>query len=175
MKKILLFIAPVILIMLAFRPIKSITVSGTVSDETGSPLPGVSIQVKGSRTGVSTSSSGSYKIVVPNSNDVLVFSGVDLETKEEKIAGRTKINVTLKRIVVVGTEVVVTAIGQNRQPKVLGYATSKISPSYLSQGVPVRGDMNSYYYPDKDESREEFDREGYDHITENKFLKVSDK
>lgn len=174
MKKILLFIAPLLLIMLAFRPVKSLTVSGTVTDETGSPIPGVSILVKGTRTGVSTSNSGTYKIIVPNSNDVLVFSGAGLETKEEKIAGRTKINITLKHITVAGTEVVVTTLGQNHQPKVLTYGTHSTPLAGKVSGVYLRGDMNSYYYGTKDELREDFNREGYDNITENKFLKVSD-
>ena len=190
MKKILLFIAPVILIMLAFRPVKSITVSGTVTDETGSSIPGVSIQVKGTRTGVSTSGSGAYKIVVPNSNDVLVFSGAGLETKEERIAGRTVINVSLKRLVITGTEVVVTALGQKRQPKELGYSVSKVKAGGLSQSypVPIQNGLagtvsglnvtNSQGYGRKDIDGDgvldEFEREGYDHITENKFLKVSE-
>ncbi len=76
---------PVVLIMLAFRPVKSITVSGTITDETGTPLPGVTVVIKGTRTGVSADHNGSYKIVVPNANGTLVFSGAGVETKEEKI------------------------------------------------------------------------------------------
>jgi Ca-activated chloride channel homolog len=170
MKKILLFIAPVLLIMLAFRPVKSLTVSGIVSDETGSPLPGVSISVKGTRTGVSTSSNGTYKIIVPNSNDVLVFSGAGLITKEEKIAGRSIINVTLKLNIAATTEVVVTAVGQKRQNITLRGMNSPVSGTI--SGLKISGDMNGYY--NIDERRDDFNREGYDHITENKFLKVSD-
>ncbi len=177
MKKIFLFLVPVLMIMLAFRPVKSFTVSGVVTDQTGAPLPGVSVFVKGTRTGVSTSTGGDYKIVVPGSNDILVFSGAGFETKEERIAGRSKINISLKTIVVTSTEVVVTAIGQTRQPKQLAYSTNKAYPgpiSGYSPGLVVKGDMSNYYYRDREESMQEFDREGYDNITENKFLKVSD-
>jgi Ca-activated chloride channel family protein len=176
MKKILLLIAPVLLIVLAFRPVRSLTVTGKISDETGSPLPGVSIQVKGTRTGVSASNDGTYRITVPNSNDVLVFSGAGVEPKEEKIAGRSIVNVTLKRIVIIGTEVVVTAMGQTRQPKYLAYPTTVYDKAIAGrvQGLNVRGDMGTYYYSTKDELKEDFNREGYDNITENKFLKVSD-
>jgi Ca-activated chloride channel family protein len=170
MKKILLFIAPVLLIMLAFRPVRSLTVSGIVSDETGSPLPGVSISVKGTRTGVSTSSNGTYKIIVANSNDVLVFSGAGLITKEEKIAGRSIINITLKLNIATSTEVVVTAVGQKRQNLTLRGMNSPVSGTI--SGLKISGDMNGYY--GIDERRDDFNREGYDHITENKFLKVSD-
>lgn len=175
MKKIILLIAPVILIMLAFRPVKSLTVSGTVTDETGTPLPGVSVQVKGTTTGASTSNKGDYRITYSNYNAVLVFSGAGFETKEEKIAGRSIVNITLKHSIMLGTEVVVTAAGQSRQAKSLGYSTVHGNGlAGKAPGVQVQGDMNSYYRTSKDELHEDFEREGYDNITENKFLKVSD-
>ncbi|MBI5858545.1 MAG: von Willebrand factor type A domain-containing protein [Sphingobacteriales bacterium] len=181
MKRILLLIAPVLLIMLAFRPVKSFTVSGIVSDETGSPLPGVSIFVKGTRTGVASAHDGTYKITVPNSNSVLVFSGAGLEMKEEKIGGRTTINVTIKRVVLTGTEVVVTAYGQKRQAKELGYSIAKVKSADLSQGY-YSGIQNGLsgkvagvkIDSDGDGVYDEFEREGYDNIVENKFLKVTD-
>jgi hypothetical protein len=91
-----------------------------------------------------------------------------LETKEERIAGRTVVNVTVKRVVVAGTEVVVTSLGQSRQACNC-YSTN----GYVSSPVSREGDMGSYYYKSKDELTEDFNREGYDHIVENKFLKVS--
>lgn len=172
MKRILLLIAPALLILLAFRPVKSFTVSGIVSDETGSPLPGVSIFVKGTRTGVSSATDGTYKITVPNSNSVLVFSGAGLETKEEKIAGRTSINVTIKRVVITGTEVVVTALGVKKQRKELAYSIAPLSGKVA--GINVQGDMSSYYYTKDEGGLIDFNREGYDNIAENKFLKVTD-
>lgn len=171
MKRILLLIAPALLIMLAFRPVKSFTVSGIVSDETGVPLPGVSIFVKGTRTGVSASYDGSYKITVPNSNSVLVYSGAGLETKEEKVGGRTIINVTIKRMVLTGTEVVVTALGIKKQRKELSYNVAPLAGKVA--GVNIQGDMGNYYTKDE-EGLIDYNREGYDHIVENKFLKVTD-
>lgn len=172
MKRILLLIAPALIILLAFRSVKSFTVSGIVSDETGSPLPGVSIFVKGTRTGVSSATDGTYKITVPNSNSVLVFSGAGLETKEEKIGGRTTINVTIKRVVITGTEVVVTALGVKKQRKELAYSIAPLSGKVA--GVNIQGDMSNYYYTKDEEGLIDFNREGYDNISENKFLKVTD-
>lgn len=176
MKRILILIAPLILIMLAFRPVRTITVSGVVTDEKGSSIPGVSIMVKGTRTGVSSDNTGQYRITVSNANDILVFSGAGLETHEERIAGRKTINVTLKIIVAAGTEVVVTALGVQRQPKELGYSVQKVQSSTLAgkvSGVQVSGDMNSYFGI-RDTDEEGLSREGYDNISENKFLKVKD-
>jgi Ca-activated chloride channel family protein len=126
---------------------------------------------------VSSSNNGDYKITVPNSNGVLIFSGAGLETKEERIAGRTIINVAIKRILIVGTEVVVTAMGQSRQAKQLNYSANATFSSPVSGSVSylnISGDMKSYYYNSNDELKDDFNREGYDNIAENKFLKVAD-
>ena len=62
MRKIFLLIAPVLLIMLAFRPVKTLTVSGTVVDESGNPIPGASVSVKGTKNATATNSKGSYTL-----------------------------------------------------------------------------------------------------------------
>jgi len=176
MKKIFLMVAPLILMMLAFRPVRTITVSGTITDETGTPLPGVTVVVKGTRTGVSADNNGAYRIIVPNANGTLIFSGAGLEPKEEKINGRAVINVSLKRITITGIEVVVTALGQTRQAKELGYTTKSL-PSGLTgrvSGINVTNGNGYYVDSDGDGVNDEFEREGYDNISENKFLKVSD-
>ncbi|MBL7749703.1 MAG: von Willebrand factor type A domain-containing protein [Chitinophagaceae bacterium] len=166
---------PLVLILLAFRPVQSITVTGIVTDEKGSPLPGVSIQVKGTRAGTSAASDGTYHITVSNSNDVLVFSGPGFTSHEEKVKGRTVINVSLKQNVLMGTEVVVTAIGYGRKVKDVGYINQGYYNAPLSRtvgGEPLKGDINGYF--DIDEEKPDFNREGYDKITENKFLKATD-
>ena len=180
MKRILVLITPIILVLLAFRPVTSITVTGIITDETGSTLPGVSVMIKGTNLGTSSQTDGSYKIVVANVNSKLIFSGAGLETQEIKISGRSKINVTLKRVVMSGTEVVVTALGQTRQDKELGYSASKVKAAELTQGKyaqtynglsgRVPGVQISGGYHDR--FTEDFNTEGYDHIVENKFLKV---
>jgi len=172
MKRILFMTLPVILVLLAFRPVKSITVSGTVTDESGNPQPGISVTVKGTTTGFSTRTDGTYRITAPSSKDILVFSGVGFLSKEERIAGRTKINVTLKKAVITGTEVVVTGLGVSRQPKVLGYSTTAPAQKMLYDRASGNT-ISPHGYVDAD-SYDDFNTEGYDHITENKFLKVKD-
>ncbi|MEO6611746.1 MAG: von Willebrand factor type A domain-containing protein [Chitinophagaceae bacterium] len=172
MKRILILLVPALILLLAFRSARSFTVTGIVSDETGSPLPGVSVHIKGTRTGVAADNSGVYKILVTNASDILVFSGAGLEQTEVKVNGRTQVNVSLKRTVIAGTEVVVTAIGIKRRKNEMGYSISQ-PLSGKTAGVNVRGDISTYYR-DADGEDEEFDREGYDNINENKFLRVSD-
>jgi len=174
MKRILILLVPVLLILLAFRPVRSFTVTGTITDETGSPVPGVTVRLKGTTTGAAADDKGAYKILVVHSTDILVFSGVGFETIEEKINGRTKIDVVLKRTVTTGTEVVVTALGIKRQSKELGYSISQPLAGKVP-GLNVQGDISSYYRTDKvGEDEEGFDREGYDNINENKFLRVKE-
>jgi Ca-activated chloride channel family protein len=95
MKRILLLIAPVVLLVLAFRPVNSHSVTGTVTDEKGSPIQNVSVRVKGMVTGTSTKSDGTFIIVMSRSTGTLIFSAVNYETKEVKINGEATISVTL--------------------------------------------------------------------------------
>ncbi len=194
MKKILLMIAPVIVFMLAFRPVDSFTVSGTVTDETGAAVQGASVQIKGSTTGVVTDQYGKYKINVADSKSTLLFTGVGFEPTEVKIKGRTVVNVTLKKAAATGEEVVV--IGYEVK-KVDDGSSYKTEPDLLrglqgrvpgleittASGAPgsgariqIRGTSSLYENKNgyNDMLAPDFNREGYDHITENKFLKVAD-
>lgn len=69
-------------------------VAGTVVDEQGEPLIGVSVIVKNTTSGTFTDMDGKYSIQVPT-NAILEFKFMGLETKEEPVNGRTQINVTL--------------------------------------------------------------------------------
>lgn len=89
--------------------VKDITVTGTVTSETGTPLRGASISVKG-RNGTSTNASGQYSISVPE-NAVLSVSYVGYETQSVSVGGRTVVNVILKSATVTGDQVVVIGYG----------------------------------------------------------------
>jgi len=108
-------------------------VKGTVTDaKDGTPLPGVSIVVKGTLTGTVTDIYGKYVLTVPAGYNDLIFSFVGMLTKEEKIDGRAVINITLEDDVVGLNEVVVTALGVTREKKSLGYATQEVSGSEIN-------------------------------------------
>jgi Ca-activated chloride channel homolog len=163
MKRVILALAPILLFLLAFRPGNMHEVTGIVTDENGSPLPGASVQLKNNpRVGVAVDNSGKYRIIVPDKNGVLVFSGAGLETLELPINGQSVVNAPLRRIVTTGTEVVVTAYGQVRHKKELGYHVTRVKGDEIDgrDGTPV--------------DKEEWDREGYDHIKENRFLDVKE-
>jgi len=107
------------------------TVSGTVSDESGLPLPGVNIIVKGTTNGTQSDFDGYYSISV-NSGDVLTFSYVGMKTQEVTVGASNTINVTLIEDAAVLDEVVVTALGIKREKKSLGYAVQELGGEEVS-------------------------------------------
>lgn len=98
------------------------TVTGTVSDDKG-PIPGVNVNVKGTKTGVSTSFDGTYSIAVP-SNGVLVFSFLGFISREVGVNGQKTINVTLQEDSNNLKEVVVIGYGAQRKEAVTGSVAS---------------------------------------------------
>src|SRR4051812_41276226 len=70
-------------------------VKGTVTDEKGATLPGVTVSVKDAQVNALTNLDGKYSITVPQQGRVLVFSFIGMQRQEVTIAGRTQINVRL--------------------------------------------------------------------------------
>ena len=91
------------------------TISGTVTDEAGQPLPGVTVVVKGTTQGTITDSEGYYSVAMPPDAETLQFSFVGMRTQEISVGDRTTINVTME-VDAIGIEEVV-AIGYGVQKK----------------------------------------------------------
>lgn len=100
-------------------------VTGTVSDDTGEPLIGVSVRIKGvSNVGTITDIDGNYSIAVSNpAKAVLVFSYVGMNTKEVAVKGQNSVNVTLESNATALGEVVVVGYGQQKKASVVGAIT----------------------------------------------------
>ncbi|OIV43262.1 SusC/RagA family TonB-linked outer membrane protein [Flavobacterium johnsoniae] len=109
-------------------------VSGTVSDNAGMPLPGVSVLVKGTKTGTQTDFDGKFSIKA-SSSQVLVFSYIGMKTQEVAASSST-VNVKLADAGAQELEgVVVTAFGIKREKKSLGYATTTLKADALTAVV----------------------------------------
>jgi len=102
------------------------TVTGTVSDESGLPLPGVNIIIKGSSTGVQSDFDGNYSIQATQ-GDILVFSFIGLERAEYPVGNQRNINVTMSPDAAQLDEVVVTALGVKSTPRSVSYAVEVVS------------------------------------------------
>ncbi|MGQ1891910.1 SusC/RagA family TonB-linked outer membrane protein [Thermophagus sp. OGC60D27] len=109
------------------------TIRGTVTDsETGDPVPGVSVFVKGTTLGTVTLGDGSYMLNVPNDAETMVFSFIGMKTQEIAIAGQATIDVVMEPEFIAMDEVVVTALGISRSKKSLGYAAQKVDAEELT-------------------------------------------
>tara|TARA_R110002020_G_scaffold230666_3_gene441610 strand:- start:62119 stop:65370 length:3252 start_codon:yes stop_codon:yes gene_type:complete len=131
-----LFLA--LVVQISFAQTK--TISGTVTDDNGAPLPGVNIVVKGTTTGTQTDFDGLYSIEA-STGDVLTFSYIGFGDEEVTIGSSTTVDVQLKAGESL-EEVVVTALGIKRDKKALGYATQQVDGSEVSD-VPTQNFVNS--------------------------------
>lgn len=107
------------------------TVTGKVSDASG-PLPGVTVLIKGTKTGSQTDFDGNYSIKA-NTGNVLVFSFVGMESTERTVGASNIINVTMKESAEALEEIVVVGYGTQKRSEVTG-AISSISGSSI-QGL----------------------------------------
>lgn len=131
MKRIIFF--SLFLAMSSAVAFSQMKVNGTVtSAEDNSPLPGVSVLVKGTQTGTITDINGYYEITVPGDDAVLVFSFVGMDQKEVEVAGQSVIDVELTSEYLNLDEVVVTAVGITRSEKSLGYKVSSVNDEQLN-------------------------------------------
>ena len=108
------------------------TVSGTVTDGTGLPVPGVNVVIKGTTTSTQTDFDGKFQIQAAP-DQTLVFSFLSMETQELK-ATSTNLNVSLKDSSIQLEGVVVTALGIKREKASIGAATTTIRSEELVRG-----------------------------------------
>lgn len=110
---------------------QSISVSGVVLDNTGNVLPGATIQEKGTSNGVISDGDGKFTIRV-DSDAVLTISTVGFVTQEVAVNGQSNLSIALEENIDELDEVVVTALGIERQTKDLGYNVQRIESRDIS-------------------------------------------
>jgi TonB-linked SusC/RagA family outer membrane protein len=107
------------------------TISGTVKDETGTPLPGVSIMIKGSDAGDYSDFEGNFTIKAKES-DVLRFLYLGFKPQEIKVGSQTTINIIMKEDASELDEIVIVGYGAQKKESVLG-AISQIKAEAIVQ------------------------------------------
>ncbi|GAB2776069.1 SusC/RagA family TonB-linked outer membrane protein [Rhabdobacter roseus] len=132
MKKFLSSVLMAVLLSSTLALAQERTVTGRVTAEDGSVLPGVNIALKGTTRGTSTSGEGTYSLQVPTGG-TLVFSFIGFVSQEIAVGNQTEINVTLANDINQLQEVVVTALGIRREEKSIGYAAQTIQGTELSE------------------------------------------
>lgn len=134
-QKIALCKSACMLVLLLFTSILSFSqnnfkVTGKVFDDTGKPVEGATVQVKGTTGGTATKADGSFEIMAPSDNATLVISSVGFVQQEVAIAGKSDITVSLLNLTSSMQDVVVVGYGTRRKVEVTG-ATSSISGDAL--------------------------------------------
>jgi len=100
------------------------TITGRVTDQTGAPIPGASIVVKGTTTGITTDKGGNYKLLLPPDARILVFSFVGMRSQEIPINDRTILNVVMQEETIGLQEVVAVGYGTQRKKDLTGAVSS---------------------------------------------------
>ena len=108
-----------LLVAVPFYGIAQDVISGTVTDETGEPLIGVSVVVKGSKTGVNTNLDGKYSIKARKSQS-LEFSYVGMQSQSVSIGGRSVIDVVMKSSTENLDDVIVVGYGKQKKSTITG-------------------------------------------------------
>ncbi|MCG8322138.1 MAG: TonB-dependent receptor [Cytophagales bacterium] len=104
--------------------IRGITITGRITDENGSGLPGVNVLAKNTTMGTLTDVDGYYKLNVPEETTTIVFSYVGYLTKEVEIVGRTTIDLKLVPDIELLSEVVVIGYGTAKKQDLTGAVVS---------------------------------------------------
>ncbi|NOY36121.1 MAG: TonB-dependent receptor [Chlorobi bacterium] len=105
---------------LSFATAQERTVTGKVTSQEEGPLPGVNIVIQGTMQGTVSNADGTYSIVVPGPDAVLVFSSVGYTTQSVAVGNQTKIDVVLAPEVTSLSEVVVTAYATQQKKDITG-------------------------------------------------------
>ena len=117
--------------------LQGIVITGKViSSEDNSGLPGVNVFIKGTSQGTVTDIDGNYTIEVPSDQSILVFSSVGFMSEEIVVGNRAVIDLSMNPDIKALDEIVVVALGIEREQRAIGYATQKVEGETLNK-VPV--------------------------------------
>ncbi|MDA7717175.1 SusC/RagA family TonB-linked outer membrane protein [Flavobacteriaceae bacterium] len=128
--KLFNFLSSFLLLFVFGFSVQAQSISGTVTDENGVPLPGATVLVEGTSNGVSTDFDGNYSINASN-GDTLVFSFVGYSNQSVVVGSSATVNVSLQPDNAL-SEVVVTALGVKRNVKAVGYSITQVDGEELS-------------------------------------------
>jgi len=112
-------------------------IKGTVTNEKGEFMPGVSVVVKGTTVGTTTDKNGTFTLSVPGDAKILSVSFVGMEPQEISIGTLTQFNLTMVESAIGLEEVVVTALGLKREKKALGYSVGEVKGEQLTETPQV--------------------------------------
>ena len=119
------------------QTVNSVTLTGQVTDQSNTPLPGVTVLVKGTKLGTSTDPEGNFKLSLPQQeNTILIFSFIGMESQEVPVGDPKKpIKVILKETAENLKEVVVTGIFTRKKESFTGSASTYTASELKTAGT----------------------------------------
>jgi TonB-dependent starch-binding outer membrane protein SusC len=96
------------------------TLTGSVTDAQGNPLPAVNVSVRGTSTGTVTNLEGKFELAIPDDVEKIVISSVGYVTKDVSLNGQTSLQVMLEEDLISLEEVVVTGYGSQKKKDLTG-------------------------------------------------------
>jgi TonB-linked SusC/RagA family outer membrane protein len=111
------------------------TITGTVTDQRGEPLPGVTVMLAGTTTGTVTTSDGNFTLNIPDDSETLQFSFVGMRTQEIPIDGRTTFTVVMEEDIVGIEEVIAVGYGTQRKVNLTGSVDAINTEQIISRPV----------------------------------------
>lgn len=133
MKKVKLFMACLLAVVSTAIYAQNRQISGTVTDQNGDPMPGVSVFVEGTNVGTVTDAKGNYTLNIRSGNTVK-FSFFGMRDVVVPVENRSNISVSMEEDTIGLDEVVITATGMTRQEKTLGYASTTVRSEEIIKG-----------------------------------------
>ena len=125
MKKKLILISVILCMGIPMLVAQGIQVTGTVVEKaTGQAMPGVTIMVKGTVTGVATNVDGKYSISVPGNDAVLIFSFIGYVEQEIEVGSKRVIDVSMEESTLAIDDVIVVAYGTASRVSFTGSAVA---------------------------------------------------
>ena len=135
MKKHIIY--SILFVVLSLSAMAQNKVTGTVTDaKDNSPLPGVSVTIKGGQGGAQTDVNGKYTLDVPNTNTTLVFSYVGYTSQEINLGGKTTLDVKLAAEAKAVSEVVVIGYGTAKRSDLTGAVATLKSEQINDKPTP---------------------------------------
>ena len=116
------------------------TVTGTVTDKKGEPLPGVTVTVRGTKNATATNNQGVYSLKNVAADAVLIFSGAGVTMRQEGVSSKDVVNVDLETSVGNLNEVVMVGYTTQRRRDLTGSVTT-VKAKDFNQGVIVSPDQ----------------------------------
>ncbi len=171
-KKVLFLVALVAMLGIGIQA-QTRVVTGLITDEEGSALPGVAVVSKTTSQGVVSDASGKYAIQVSGDNDILRFSFIGMVPQDIKVGKQTVINVVLKADVCAMEEVVVTAYGIQRKVEFTGAASSVKIRGAGRLGKRKKALASQQAYLVVNDYEADFNTENYASINENGYKQVT--